>query len=602
MAKSLLENYTQTESRVIDSSSDNKAVKVFFEEAIQNADSQISVLRKQLIWFALFRLLIFFGAFSPFFFERIQVWIGIVICMGMLALFLFLVSRYTDLKIRKKKWEIKKRLCADELLALDGDITSFSGAEELINPQHVFSYDMDFFGKKSVFQSINRTSLSESKEYLAELFLANSISDIAAKQIEVKQFQNKPEFCLNYRVALKSIDEPFDQKEFLAGIRNYVRLLPAKATLFSSVYSAISAALFILVFINVINWQVLLLPFFGGLAITGFFLKKTSQIQIRSAKISGSLDGISDALEQIENESDLNVNAGEKKSDTIRKFRSIISSLDQGNNIFFALFANGFFLWTLKHASRAEQWILKNNDQLDNLCLLINKTDALVSMGNYAFTHPQFTFPEIVQTSENQIEAIGLGHPLLDSKKCVKNDFLIKENNFLIITGANMAGKSTFLRSVGVSIIMANAGLPVCSEHYKYKPVKLISSMRSSDSLVNDESYFFAELKRLKMIVDTIESEPYFIILDEILKGTNSKDKEDGSRKFLQRLSSTRATGLIATHDLSLCELEKESNLIHNYYFDAEITEDKLHFDYRMKKGVCQNMNASFLLRQMKIV
>ncbi|MBL7897088.1 MAG: DNA mismatch repair protein MutS, partial [Crocinitomicaceae bacterium] len=195
-----------------------------------------------------------------------------------------------------------------------------------------------------------------------------------------------------------------------------------------------------------------------------------------------------------------------------------------------------------------------------------------------------------------------LGHPLLDSKKCVKNDFQIRDKNFLIITGANMAGKSTFLRSVGVSIIMANAGLPVCSEHYKYNPVKLISSMRSSDSLVNDESYFFAELKRLKMIVDTIEADPYFIILDEILKGTNSKDKEDGSRKFLQRLSSTNSSGLIATHDLSLCELEKENKRIMNYYFDAEISGDKLHFDYLMKKGVCKNMNASFLLKQMKIV
>ncbi|MBK9193255.1 MAG: DNA mismatch repair protein MutS [Crocinitomicaceae bacterium] len=428
-------------------------------------------------------------------------------------------------------------MCADEIRALDGDYSEFSGADALINPQHVFSYDMDFFGKKSFFQSINRTSLSESEKYLADLFLENSAGNISEKQNEVKQFQNKPEFCLNYRVALKSIDEPFNQEDFLAGIRNYTRLIPEKAALISLIYGVVSVLLFLLVFINLITWQMLLIPFFAGLAITGLYLKNTGKIQLKSGKISGSLDGISDALEKIENESDLKINQTEKKSGSIRQFKAIISALDQGNNIFFALFANGFFLWTLRHACRAENWILKNSHELEDLCLLINKTDALVSMGNYAFTHPHFAFPAVVQNGQFQIEATGLGHPLLGSKKCVKNDFQIRENNFLIITGANMAGKSTFLRSAGISIIMANAGLPVCAEHFIYKPVKLISSMRSSDSLVNDESYFFAELKRLKMIVDTIETDSYFIILDEILKGTNSKDKEDGSRKFYNALS-----------------------------------------------------------------
>lgn len=582
--------------------SNNKNAGEFFTSAVQTSESHISKLRITLIWFAIFRLILFCVAFIPLFFEQIPTSVAIVNCVFFLALFLFLVSRYADIKIRKKKWEIKKKLCLDELCALEGDYTAFSGAEDLINPQHAFSYDMDFFGKKSFFQSINRTSLSESEKYLASLFLANSIDAIHEKQNDVKQFQNKPEFCLDYRAALKSIDEPFNQKGFLDGIRNYVRLIPEKAALVSLIYGALSFVLFVLVFIQVINWQMLLIPFFTGLAITGFFLKKSTTVQLKSGKIAGSLDGISDALEQIENQSEVKLNSEEKKSTAIRQLKSITAALDQGNNIFFALFANGFFLWTLRHACRAESWIVKNSHELEELCLLINRTDALVSMGTYAFTHAHFIFPEIVQSGQIQIEAKGLGHPLLDSKKCVKNDFQIRDKNFLIITGANMAGKSTFLRSVGVSIIMANAGLPVCSEHYKYNPVKLISSMRSSDSLVNDESYFFAELKRLKMIVDTIEADPYFIILDEILKGTNSKDKEDGSRKFLQRLSSTNSSGLIATHDLSLCELEKENKRIMNYYFDAEISGDKLHFDYLMKKGVCKNMNASFLLKQMKIV
>jgi DNA mismatch repair ATPase MutS len=166
-----------------------------------------------------------------------------------------------------------------------------------------------------------------------------------------------------------------------------------------------------------------------------------------------------------------------------------------------------------------------------------------------------------------------------------------------------MAGKSTFLRTVALHIVMANVGLPVCAKTSKYKPIKLITSMRTTDSLTDDSSYFFSELTRLKFIVDTIaEDKNYFVILDEILKGTNSTDKAIGSRKFVEKLVGQKATGIIATHDLSLTEIETELEAVKNYYFDAEIKNDELFFDYKLKKGVCQNMNASFLLKKMEIV
>ena len=166
-----------------------------------------------------------------------------------------------------------------------------------------------------------------------------------------------------------------------------------------------------------------------------------------------------------------------------------------------------------------------------------------------------------------------------------------------------MAGKSTFLRTVGLHIVMANVGLPVCVEKSNYKPIKLVTSMRTTDSLKDDSSYFFSELKRLKFIVDTIENDSdYFVILDEILKGTNSTDKALGSKKFVERLVKLKATGIIATHDLSLTEIETEIEPIKNYFFDAQIIDDELHFDYKLKKGVCQNMNASFLLKKMEIL
>ena len=165
-----------------------------------------------------------------------------------------------------------------------------------------------------------------------------------------------------------------------------------------------------------------------------------------------------------------------------------------------------------------------------------------------------------------------------------------------------MAGKSTFLRTVSLHIVMANVGLPVCAKSSEYVPVKLITSMRTSDSLTDDSSYFFSELTRLKYIVDAIANDNYFIILDEILKGTNSRDKAIGSRKFVEKLVKLNATGIIATHDLSLTEIESQLEAVKNYYFDAQIVNDELYFDYKLKQGVCQNMNASFLLKKMDIV
>jgi DNA mismatch repair ATPase MutS len=190
----------------------------------------------------------------------------------------------------------------------------------------------------------------------------------------------------------------------------------------------------------------------------------------------------------------------------------------------------------------------------------------------------------------------------LDPKKRIANNFSIEKEQFFIITGANMAGKSTFLRTVSLQILMGNTGLPVCATSCHYTPIKLITSMRTTDSLTDDESYFFSELKRLKFVVDEIKTDKYFIILDEILKGTNSTDKAIGSRKFIEKLVRSNSTGIIATHDLSLCEVTEELPQVKNYYFDAEIINDELNFDYRFKEGVCQNMNASFLLKKMEIV
>ena len=174
------------------------------------------------------------------------------------------------------------------------------------------------------------------------------------------------------------------------------------------------------------------------------------------------------------------------------------------------------------------------------------------------------------------MECQSATHPLIPKDQAVVNDFKIQNEDFLIITGANMAGKSTFLRTVSLMIVMANLGLPVCAKSCHYKPIKLITSMRTSDSLSDESSYFFSELSRLKTIIEHLKTDTYFIVLDEILKGTNSHDKAKGSQQFIEKLVKTKSSGIIATHDLSLCSLAEQLDEVHNFYFDAEIIDDEL--------------------------
>jgi DNA mismatch repair ATPase MutS len=288
-------------------------------------------------------------------------------------------------------------------------------------------------------------------------------------------------------------------------------------------------------------------------------------------------------------------------SSIFKEFSKILDAFDQRNNMLFGILGNGFFLWDLRQTSRIDSWVIAYRDQIDSWFEVISYFDSQISMANYHFNHPGHSFPS-PGDPDTIVKARQLGHPLLDKNHRVNNDFQIKRKEFHIITGANMAGKSTFLRTVSLALVMANSGLPVCAEKMEYSPVKLITSMRTSDSLADESSYFYAEIMRLRFIVDQIKVDEYFIILDEILKGTNSRDKATGSKKFVKKLVGSNSTGMIATHDLSLCDIEKQHPQIQNKFFDAKIKNEELYFDYKLKEGICTNMNASFLLKKMDII
>ncbi len=587
----------------------------FYTSEKQNFELELNSLKKKLATFSALRLLVFLGIVTGiyFFFGNIE-WVLIVLLIG-ISLFLYLVSKYSDLQGKRDLVKKLIQINKTEIAALKGDYFSLDEGKEFIDPSHFYSYDIDLFGRGSFFQYCNRTVTKDGKKELVNILIQNEIGAIVNKQEGIKELSKKSKWRQHFSALASLVKVQSPSKDIINWIHNYKAVFPKFASFLPNLFSIISLIIIVLVSFELISAQLLIIWFFIGLGVSSIFLKRVNTLYTDSSKAKETFKQYHKLLNEIENcnfSSEILTNKQRsiqteslKASVIFAKLSKILDALDQRNNLVIAVLGNAFLLRDLQQANKIEKWIETYATKVEIWFEVISFFDAQNSLANVAFNHPEFSFPKI-NNDDKIITAKNLGHPLLKVIQRIDNDFTIDNQQFFIITGANMAGKSTFLRTVSLSIVMANIGLPVCADSFEYTPIKLITSMRTSDSLADDESYFFSELKRLKYIVDKINpdliGENYFIILDEILKGTNSTDKAIGSKKFVQKLVASKSTGIIATHDLSLCEIEKDLHQIKNYYFDAEIIDDELFFDYKLKTGICKNMNASFLLKKMEIV
>ena len=526
-------------------------------------------------------------------------------------LFLFLVSRHSDLTYQKNKLLALISINETELQVLDRKFYELPDGNEFIDRTHFYSQDIDLFGKGSFYQYCNRTVLPEGSKSLAGLFTENNIQNVIEKQEAIKELGSVAEWRQEFSAVAKLIKTEISSANLISWLKTYQPFVPNLMKTVPNVFSVLSLAVISLYYFDYLPGWGLLFWFFLGLGITGKYLSRVNALSQNTSQAQSSfqqyqklillLENMKYQSQLLQNEKEYILEEGIKVSQILKQFSGMLNAFDQRNNMIFGALANGFLLWDLRYAYSIEKWISVHGNSVERWLNTIAFFDSYNSLGNFAFNHPDYTFPEITK-NDLIIEAKNISHPMLDPAEGVTNNFKISKEEFYVITGANMAGKSTFLRTISLQIVMANMGLPVCATLLRYQPIKLITSMRTVDSLTEHESYFFSELKRLKFIIDSIRDDQYFIVLDEILKGTNSTDKAIGSRKFIEKLVGSNSTGLIATHDLSLCEVAKSLEKVDNYYFDAAIVNDELHFDYKFKKGICQNMNASFLLKKMNIV
>ena len=549
------------------------------------------------------------GIFVYMLFDNWQLSV-LIILLG-ISIFTYLLSKYTNIKAERNFYKALIKINEEEIEINSGSFHQRNQGLQFQDPNHFYSFDIDLFGRGSFFQYVNRTTINEGAQKFAELLKANNIVNIKLRQDTIKELGEKPKWRQYFSASSSLVKVETPAKNIITWLLGHQTSLPKIMSWLPVGFSVISLMILGLTIFNIIDKSLIGYWLLVGLAITGRYLKKINNLASNSDKVRDTFRQYASLLNQIENEtftSELLLQKhrqikleGKKASFIFKEFSKALDALDNRNNLISAIFGNGLFLLDLKNGYQVEQWISKHAKKVEDWFEVVSFFDAYNSLGNFAFNHPEFVFPKIVN-NQTVIRATQLGHPLLHKSKRIDSDLLIDNEQFFIVTGANMAGKSTFLRTVSLHIVMANMGLPVCAKSSEYSPVKLITSMRTSDSLTDESSYFFSELKRLKYIVDAIKTEPYFVVLDEILKGTNSTDKAIGSRKFVEKLVASNATGIIATHDLSLCDIEQDLKAVKNYYFDAEIINDELHFDYKLKEGVCKNMNASFLLKKMDIV
>lgn len=583
----------------------------FYRQQLTTCTAELQKIKSKLALSSTLRLLVFLAACvgAYFFFGNTKIMIAIVV-LG-IAIFVYLVSKHGRLQYRR---DLQKALLAQnetELEVLQRQFHHLPAGEKYKDPLHFYSLDIDLFGRGSLFQYLNRTALESGADLLAHLFTTNDPEGIERKQQAVAELAQLPEWRQRFAAIASLVKTEVSAAEVSGWLQEYRPFVPKWIKPVALGFSMVSLCLIVLNYFNLVSGYAIAGWFFLGLAITGRYFKKVNQLSEHTARVQSTFEQFQKLIAEIESQSftaellsaqQQAINApSQKASFILKKFAKHLDALDQRSNMLLGAVLNGFMLRDLRQSHNIETWIAEHKDQVPTWFAAIAFFDAYNSLGNFAFNHPDYVFPKI-SVGAQILKVKGAGHPLLKEATMVRNDFQIDSEEFFIVTGANMAGKSTFLRMVSLQIVMGNMGLPVCAEASEYNPIKLITSMRTTDSLTDDESYFFSELKRLKFIIDEIKQDRYFIILDEILKGTNSTDKAIGSRKFVEKLVASNSTGIIATHDLSLCTAADAMPEVKNYFFDAQIKAGELFFDYTFKPGICQNMNASFLLKKMQIV
>lgn len=597
----------------------NSNPKVFYQSKLLVWSNELTQLKKKLSFVSWARFIDFvallfvaYQLFSSHFSTS-----SLILLCALVIIFFVLLSISTKLNSSKTFLEVKSSLLEIELKHLDHKYEGYNGLK-FYSAEHAFAEDLDLFGDYSLYRFFNRAASFQGQKLVADrlqYFLPfDSISDVqmAAKALSA-DFDWRNDFQaygktapiskeIVDRLSAWSAKEPTKYPTFLVTLSWLFPLFSICSLLLylnDSVSGGTYAILFLISFIisrSLSAKNNTLYSSLDKIAPSVLTLsKELSCIEILDVKDSKVLK---DLQSQIGGDSD------HAASIAIAKLHTIMEGFDVRNNLLAFFLLNTFLLWDVHMAIRLVKWQKKYQLKIAQWNAVIAEMEFLNSVATCFFNHPEWNFPTVTN-SYYSLEAKSLGHPLLDEEKRIDNDLVVNgAGKIMLVTGSNMGGKSTFLRSVGLNCILAYIGAPVCAEKMSVSYAKLMSSMRISDNLQESTSTFYAELKKLRRIIQAVNGgEKVFVLLDEILRGTNTLDRHSGAKALMQQLIKNQISGIVATHDIELTHLvESYPNAIENYHFDVQVGEnDNLFFDYKLKSGICQQMNAAILMRQIGI-
>lgn len=544
--------------------------------------------------------------------------LGVALCV----LFLYFYIRNLDTKNDRKIADASalKLVYEKEVAYQTGDYTKFDAGERYFQPTHPFTFDLDVFGQGSLFQRINRTISSGGSDYLAEslsgkwesLPTAELLKHIEQRVEAIGELAGNEPFLSQFKAqgAEKPIDTAAVKEAFgsihALQIPSYFGNPTFRILLYANL-----VGFYLSIFLSIGNFVPAFLPLWWG--IFNFFLatfcthKYIKLVNEAISKLKDQVRGYVNMASLIEKQSFTAAHLCELKANlsgamaSFGQLERILQKIDNRSNEIGIVLFNCFGLLDITIVRHFLRWQRTYEPITDQWIGASSVFDALVSMATFRLNEDEAQEATIIDSSGVSYKARSIYHPFL-GEKAVRNNFDIQNHEYYIITGANMAGKSTFLRTLGVNYILAMNGLPVFAEEMRVSVFRLFTNMRTTDDLTHGISYFNAELLRLKQLIASLDPNvPSLIILDEILKGTNSLDKLNGSRLFLEYISERNVTGVIATHDLELSKLEDENpQRFHNYSFEIELGTD-VTYTYKIGRGVARNQNATFLLKQILI-
>lgn len=589
----------------------NKALS-FYEEKILKYKANIEKLNYIISKLSILRLLIVgVGIILSYYFYKRENIISLIMSLILLFIIFIIIAYYHNIKINEKKeYEVYININRKGISRIKGEFKENEDkGEEFLKDEHPFVSDLDIFGRNSLFQMINSTKTKFGRSKLFKMLTLESIptrDEILKKQDAIKELGSKVEWRQSLEVkstlkksGTKDIDELLKWAKSKNEIKPLFKISPY-------LFIVITVMSVVLVILNVLPISYLILMFMINYLVVKILTKDLIPIIKLFDKHKKDIEAYTNLLMLIDNENfesiflkDLKLKLKNNSKSCVKEMKELKKLVDwlgdSSSNAYYLLL-NITILSDIFILRNLEEWRKINGDKLKKWLDIMGEFEALSSISNLSFDFENWSYAKIVD--EDIVEAIDIGHPMLGERAVVNSFTLTSNEKVALITGSNMSGKSTFLRTIGLNLLLSYIGAPSCSKSFTCGIFSIYTCMRTKDNLEESISSFYAEILRIKILIEAAKKgEKVFFLLDEIFKGTNSKDRHEGAKVLINQLVNNKALGLVSTHDLELCDLEKTKIWLKNYNFQEYYEKNNIKFDYKLRIGKSKTQNAVHLMK-----